>query len=34
MIAKALAPEIIPVNWRELVWEDDPETILRALGKK
>lgn len=34
MIAKALSSGIIPVNWRELVWEDDEVTILIALGKK
>lgn len=34
MIAKALSSGLIPVDWRELVWEDDPETIQKALGKK
>ncbi len=33
MTAKALASGIIPVNWREMVWEDDQKTILKALGK-
>ncbi|MGY3717916.1 hypothetical protein ACWE42_20605 [Sutcliffiella cohnii] len=31
MIAKSLSIGVIPVNWRDLVWEDDKETIERAL---
>lgn len=33
MISKALSQEIIPANWRELVWEDDEDTIKKALRK-
>jgi 5-methylcytosine-specific restriction protein A len=31
MIAKSLSVGVIPVNWRDLVWEDDKETIKKAL---
>ncbi|OLS37719.1 HNH endonuclease [Bacillus sp. MRMR6] len=33
MISNALATGIVPVNWRELVWEDDNETIYNAMRK-